>query len=278
MQAVIADYAALWSERDAARRWALVTASLTGNAIIVGPGYTLRGHAAIDADAARFQRERPGQRAVMHGGIDAHGALARFAVRVVDAGGGIVAEGLDVVELGDDGRIARVITFWGALPDEGIRWQAAAEPAAAPRAIERPPATPFAIDVCDGVPAADAAIVDHGLGMSNDRFAPLHDVQPLACFARAQGRVIGGAIGRTWGACCQLQQLWVDDGWRKTGVGSQLMRAFEARAHERGARTYYLDTFSFQAPEFYRRFGYEAALTIEGFAPGVTFFTMMRRD
>ncbi len=124
--AAIQDYGALWSERDATRRRGLVAASLTVDAIIVGPGYTLRGHAAIEADTARFQRERPGQRAEIVGGIDAHGALARFAVRVVDAQGAVVAEGLDVVEFADDGRIARVITFWGPVPAQGIRWQPAA--------------------------------------------------------------------------------------------------------------------------------------------------------
>ena len=48
-------------------------------------------------------------------------------------------------------------------------------------------------------------IVDTGLGRSNDAAAPLDDVHHLSCFARLPGGdVIGGAIGRTWGSCCEL--------------------------------------------------------------------------
>jgi hypothetical protein len=32
------------------------------------------------------------------------------------------------------------------------------------------------------------------------------------------GTVVGGAIGRTWGECCELQQLWVSAELRSTGI------------------------------------------------------------
>jgi len=43
------------------------------------------------------------------------------------------------------------------------------------------------------------------------------------------------------------------------------MAMLEQAAVERGATVVYLDTFSFQAPEFYRRCGYAVALRIDGF-------------
>ena len=122
----------------------------------------------------------------------------------------------------------------------------------------------------DDPPAADAALVDAGLGAANLAAAPLHAVQPLACFARdAAGAVVGGAVGRTWGECCELQQLWVAPTLRGRGIGSRLVGLFEARAMERGCLTCYLETFSFQAPAFYRRLGYETRAEIAGFAPGI---------
>ena len=81
--------------------------------------------------------------------------------------------------------------------------------------------------------------------------------------------IVGGAVGRTWGLCCELQQLWVEAAMRRKGLGARLVTSFEARARERGCRTFYLETFSFQAPSLYRSLGYEVRLTIRGMAPGV---------
>ena len=123
----------------------------------------------------------------------------------------------------------------------------------------------------------DAAIIDAGLGLAADAAAPLHDVHPLCCFARAaSGRVLGGAVGRTWGACCELQQLWVEPEHRRQGIGARLVREFERNAEIRGCRTFYLYTFSFQAPGLYRALGYVSAFELRGFPSGIVKHTMVR--
>ncbi len=130
--------------------------------------------------------------------------------------------------------------------------------------------------VHDALPP-EAAIVDAGLGDANEAAAPLHEVQPLACFARRpDGEVLGGAVGRTWGTACELQQLWVDQAHRRRGIGAQLVREFESRARERGCRTFYLETFSFQAPSLYRSLGYTVRLELHGFGHGIVKYTMVR--
>jgi ribosomal protein S18 acetylase RimI-like enzyme len=123
----------------------------------------------------------------------------------------------------------------------------------------------------------EAAVVDAGLGAANEAAAPLHEVQRLATFARLpSGEVIGGAVGRTWGTCCELQQLWVESAYRRRGVGARLVREFESRAHARGCRTFYLETFSFQAPSLYRSLGYVVRLELTGFGAGIVKYTMVR--
>lgn len=134
------------------------------------------------------------------------------------------------------------------------------------------------LSVHDDLPQPAWRIVDQGLGDSNEAAAPLHEVRPLSCFARsAGGEVVGGAVGRTWGECCELQQLWVRPDCRRQGLGARLVRLFEQRAEERGCRTFYLETFSFQAPALYRALGYEVQLEIAGFGPGIAKYTMIRR-
>lgn len=117
--------------------------------------------------------------------------------------------------------------------------------------------------------------VDDGLDAYNHEAASVADVMQLAAFATdAHGRVVGGAVGRTWGRCCELQQLWVDGSQRNAGIGSRLVIEFESRARERGCDIFYLTTLSFQAPDFYRRHHYEVLAQIAGYPDGVIKYLM----
>lgn len=115
----------------------------------------------------------------------------------------------------------------------------------------------LSITLHDEPGTSDLDVVDSGLGSANDAAAPLHEVRPLASFLRdADGRVRGGAVGRRWGPCCELQQLWVEPVLRRQGLGARLVRAFEGLAREHGCTVAYLETFNFQAPSLYRSLGY----------------------
>lgn len=137
---------------------------------------------------------------------------------------------------------------------------------------------PLQYESCDTVPPEAAAVVDAGLTEANAAAAPLDEVRHLATFARdADGTVVGGAVGRSWGECCELQQLWVAPAQRGRGVARELLRRFEAAAQARGCRLVYLETFSFQAPGFYRREGYTTLNEIAGYGHGIVKYLLMRR-
>jgi predicted N-acetyltransferase YhbS len=55
---------------------------------------------------------------------------------------------------------------------------------------------------------------------------------------------------------------------RGMGCGSQLLALAEEKACEQGAKNAYLDTFSFQAPAFYEKHGYEVFGELPDFPPG----------
>ncbi len=126
---------------------------------------------------------------------------------------------------------------------------------------------------------ADArAVVDTGLDEHNLASAPLHEVKPLQVTARMDdGTVVGGAVGRTWGLRCELLQFWVAPTHRRHGTGSRLLARFEREAAARGCELAYLETWNFQAPDFYRARGYVEALRMDGYAPGLVRFTLHKR-
>ncbi len=127
----------------------------------------------------------------------------------------------------------------------------------------------------DAPPEDSLRAVDAGLEAHNHAVAPLADVAPLAAFAAdPSGKVIGGAIGRTWGRCCELLQLWVMPEHRASGVGSRLLSEFEAHARGRGCNVFYLTTLSFQAPDFYRKHGYKVLAEIAGYPNDIVKYLM----
>ena len=54
-----------------------------------------------------------------------------------------------------------------------------------------------------------------------------------------------------------IRILWVSEALRGQGFGQRLVEMAERRATERGCRHVFLDTFSFQAPGFYEKLGYQ---------------------
>lgn len=80
--------------------------------------------------------------------------------------------------------------------------------------------------------------------------------------------IIGGVIGATYWGWFYINLMWVEDAFRGRGYGQHLLKCAEDEARERGAKYAYLDTFSFQAPEFYLKQGYQVFGELQDFPPG----------
>lgn len=73
-----------------------------------------------------------------------------------------------------------------------------------------------------------------------------------------RGKVIGGiaAILYNWHVLF-IDVLWVDPSHQGKGCGSRLVQGAEAQAKALGCYLIHLDTFDFQAKDFYLKNGYE---------------------
>ena len=75
--------------------------------------------------------------------------------------------------------------------------------------------------------------------------------------------IVGGITGRIFWYHLHIHNLWVDASLRGSGYGKELLRMIEQVAIENKCTLIQLDTFSFQAPEFYKKNGYEIVGLIE---------------
>ncbi|AQR96249.1 GNAT family N-acetyltransferase [Clostridium saccharoperbutylacetonicum] len=72
------------------------------------------------------------------------------------------------------------------------------------------------------------------------------------------GEIIAGINSKMycWN-CIYIDSLWVDRAFRKEGIGTKLLNEVERIAIEQGCKLIHLDTFDFQAKDFYIKQGYE---------------------
>lgn len=72
------------------------------------------------------------------------------------------------------------------------------------------------------------------------------------------GEIVAGILSKMycWN-CLYVDCLWVKEEQRKAGLGSKLLKEIEKVAKDKECHLIHLDTFDFQAKDFYLKHGYE---------------------
>lgn len=97
---------------------------------------------------------------------------------------------------------------------------------------------------------------------------PLNSERLVLSIRDGAGKVIAGLSGEShWGALF-ISMLWVDQPFRKMGYARSLLEHAESIARKRSCRKVYLNTFTFQAPDFYMKCGYKLIGELTNVPPG----------
>ena len=112
-------------------------------------------------------------------------------------------------------------------------------------------------------------IIGHGLSAYNKEKAGDNKFERL-CYAiqTPDEEIVGGILGEVYWGWLYIDLFWVKEELRGQGYGHQLLNKLEDEARQRGAKHVYLDTFSFQVPDFYKEHGYQVFGELEGFPVG----------
>lgn len=93
--------------------------------------------------------------------------------------------------------------------------------------------------------------------------------EPFALLVRDDSNeILGGLYGRVFYRWLFIELLAVPEQARGQGFGSKLMQMAEELAREKECVGIWLDTFDFQAPEFYKKLGYSELGQIADYPPG----------
>lgn len=103
----------------------------------------------------------------------------------------------------------------------------------------------------------DVNLICAGLKSFNMHHLPELNERDLAIFVKADNaEVVGGLVALTVCSIMQIKYLWIDERYRMQGLGSKLMLQIIEYAKSLNLSSITVETYSFQAPEFYLTHGF----------------------
>jgi ribosomal protein S18 acetylase RimI-like enzyme len=128
--------------------------------------------------------------------------------------------------------------------------------------VDLPPG--LSLNVEDRPAAVDRQAINDALTEFNRPFLRDPTFGRIGVFVRdPAGTVMAGLDSSFYAGWLFVNDLWVHAELRRRGLGRRLLQEAERRAVERGCHSAWLDTWSFQAPGFYQRLGYEVFGTLD---------------
>jgi GNAT superfamily N-acetyltransferase len=118
-------------------------------------------------------------------------------------------------------------------------------------------------------------VIDKKLAAFNDANSPWHKTVRASggesydlYWVDESNNLIAGLYGEVYWNSFEIDRLWVMDTHRHSGLGTQMLNKAITFARSRKANYAHLSTFSFQAPKFYLKHGFEIVGEMMDMPPG----------
>jgi hypothetical protein len=104
-----------WNERDLGRLRGHLEAALAPDVVFIDPTIETHGLAEFEKNVRDFQAKYPQAEIRRASGIDSHHQIHRYSWEIVH-GGKVFLLGFDVAETTAEGKVCKVLGFFGPLP------------------------------------------------------------------------------------------------------------------------------------------------------------------
>ncbi len=88
----------------------------------------------------------------------------------------------------------------------------------------------FEIHINDEPGAEEREFLEDKINEYNFQTTGYYDGRLISIKVEKDGETIAGLFGWTWGGCCEVELLWVQEQFRRQGVGKKLLDAAEQEA------------------------------------------------
>ena len=109
---------ASWNERDPKRVRAHLEKALSPEVVFIDPSVVTRGIDEFESNVHEVHHRLPGADYRRASEVDRHHSVARYAWEI-HRNGELILPGFDVTEFDEEGRVLRVLGFFGPLPENG---------------------------------------------------------------------------------------------------------------------------------------------------------------
>ena len=90
--------------------------------------------------------------------------------------------------------------------------------------------------------------------------------EPLNLYLEDEkGNLMAGLVAETFGNWLEIEYLFVKEELRGQGIGSKLLQRAENEAKKRNCRFAFVNTYQFQAPDFYISHGYKEVFALQDY-------------
>ena len=113
---IVNAYTAAWNEPDDGKRRRLLEAAWAEDGAYTDPQSDVAGREALVALIGGMHGQMPGARIDVTSKTDLHHNKLRFAWKFASGDGSMTIEGIDFGELAEDGRLQKIVGFWGQPP------------------------------------------------------------------------------------------------------------------------------------------------------------------
>ena len=108
-------YCAAWNEPDARHRRELLEKVWASDGTYTDPQSFVEGREALVEHIGRFLKSSPGARIIQSSRADFHHGMFRFTWKFVGGDGKAVMEGIDFGVVAADGKLQRIVGFFGSI-------------------------------------------------------------------------------------------------------------------------------------------------------------------